>query len=167
MATLNREIRPKALLFPHLPPLLKMVFPTASVATFALAMVLMVGLMALAAQVRIPLPHTPVPITLQTAVVLTAGGLLGAKWGTLTLTVYVLLGVSGLPFFAGANGGWEYAIGATGGYLLGFIVAAFTTGYIAQRGFLGLNTVWSALLASSNGVPPSGPMSCSTVIQPV
>lgn len=78
---------------------------------------------AAAAHVRIPLPFTPVPITLQTAVVLLAGGVLGGAWGCVAMAAYLAAGVAGAPVFAGDHsGGAATLLGATGGYLLAFAV---------------------------------------------
>jgi len=99
--------------------------------------VLMVGfalLTALAAQIVIPVPGTPVPITGQTFAVLLAGAALGARAGAGSQLIYWIMGAAGLPFYAEANGGWSVATGATGGYLFGFVVAAAAIGYLAERG---------------------------------
>ncbi|MBA2565266.1 MAG: biotin transporter BioY [Gemmatimonadetes bacterium] len=77
---------------------------------------------ALAAQVQIPLPFTPVPVTLQTAVVLLAGGVLGGGWGAASMAMYLLAGSIGAPVFAGAESGPGVLLGATGGYLLAFLL---------------------------------------------
>ena len=90
-------------------------------------------LTAAAAQIRIPLGFTPVPITGQTFAVLLSGAALGATWGGASQLLYVMLGAVGLPFFAGGNGGWTYATGSTLGYLIGFIVAAYVVGLMAER----------------------------------
>lgn len=90
-------------------------------------------LTALAAQVRIPLPFTPVPITGQTFAVLLAGAALGSVAGAASQVLYVVLGAVGLPFYAGGASGWTVATGATGGYLVGFIVAAWVVGTLAER----------------------------------
>lgn len=90
-------------------------------------------LTALAAQVRIPLPFTPVPVTGQTLAVLLAGAALGSRAGAASQGLYILLGLGGLPFFQGGNGGWEYATGPTLGYLVGFVIAAAAVGYLAER----------------------------------
>jgi biotin transport system substrate-specific component len=90
-------------------------------------------LTALAAQIRIPLPFTPVPITGQTFAVLLAGAALGSVAGAASQALYVLLGAVGLPFYAGGTSGWTVATGATGGYLVGFIVAAWVVGALAER----------------------------------
>ncbi len=90
-------------------------------------------LTAAAAQVRIPLPFTPVPITGQTFAVLLSGAALGATWGGASQVLYGLLGAVGLPFYAGGESGWEVVTGATGGYLVGFVLAAFVVGSLAER----------------------------------
>lgn len=92
-------------------------------------------LIALTAQVRIPLPHTPVPITGQTFGVILIGFALGALRGAMTTAVYVFEGVIGLPVFAGGAGGWLALCGPTGGYLLGFIAGAWVAGFLAERGW--------------------------------
>jgi len=95
------------------------------------------------AQIRVVLPWSPVPITGQTFAVLLAGVLLGRWWGGASLALYTGLGAAGLPWFAGLNGGPGYLAGPTGGYLLGFILAAFFLGhftdtYIRSRSFLSM-----------------------------
>jgi biotin transport system substrate-specific component len=100
----------------------------------ALAMVVGFALLtALLAQVRVPLPFTPVPVTGQTFAVMLAGAALGWRLGVASQGLYVALGALGLPFYAGGNSGWEYATGATGGYLIGFVAAAFVVGHLAER----------------------------------
>jgi biotin transport system substrate-specific component len=86
------------------------------------------------AQVRIPLPFTPVPITGQTFAVLLVGASLGTRRGAASLVLYLLLGVIGLPFFAGGASGLSVLVGPTGGYLVGFVVAAYLLGALATRG---------------------------------
>jgi biotin transport system substrate-specific component len=87
-----------------------------------------VAMTALGAFVRIPLPFSPVPLTLQTFFVLLGGAVLGKKLGGVAQVAYVLLGVVGLPIFSGAGSGLLYLAGPTAGYLLGFIVASFFIG---------------------------------------
>lgn len=89
---------------------------------------------ALLAQVSIPLPFTPVPITGQTFAVLIVGATLGAKRGAASLALYTVEGVAGLPVFAGGVSGLARLFGPTGGYLLGFIAAAYVVGLLAERG---------------------------------
>jgi biotin transport system substrate-specific component len=90
-------------------------------------------LTALAAQVTIPLPFTPVPITGQTFAVLLAGAALGSRLGAASQSLYWVLGAAGLPFYADGGGGWQTATGATAGYLVGFIVAAYVVGLLAEN----------------------------------
>ena len=95
-------------------------------------------LTALAAQVVVPLPWTPVPLTGQTFAVLLTGALLGSRLGALAMIAYLLEGALGLPFFRAGAGGAQHLIGptaTTAGYLFAFPVAAFVTGYLAERGW--------------------------------
>lgn len=85
------------------------------------------------AQIVIPLPWTPVPITAQTFAVLIAGIVLGRHWGGLSQIIYVLVGLIGVPWFAGMTGGYEMVFGSTGGYLIGFIMAALFLGHFADK----------------------------------
>jgi biotin transport system substrate-specific component len=103
----------------------------------AFFMACITGLMA---QIIIPLPWTPVPITAQTFAVLIAGILLGRYWGGLSMLVYLLIGFAGVPWFTGMTGGIGVISGATGGFLIGFILTAlflgyFSDNYINARGF--------------------------------
>lgn len=91
-------------------------------------------LVALLAQMRIPLPFTPVPLTGQTFAVLLVGAALGSQRGFASLGLYTVLGLAGLPVFAGGASGLGYALGPTGGYLFGFILSAYTIGLLAERG---------------------------------
>jgi biotin transport system substrate-specific component len=91
-------------------------------------------LISLCAQVKILLPFSPVPITGQTFAVLMIGTLLGSWRGSLCVLTYIVQGVAGLPVFA-LGGGFAVLIGPTGGYLLGFIPAAYITGWLAQKGW--------------------------------
>lgn len=88
------------------------------------------GVMALAGQVRIPLPFTPVPLTLQTMLVLLSGIVLGARTGALGQVLYVGLGAMGLGVFAGGTSGLS---GATAGYLVGFVAAAAVVGLLTRE----------------------------------
>lgn len=96
----------------------------------ALAFAAMTGL---AAQVRIPLPFSPVPITGQTFAVLAAGVLLGRNFGGISMALYAGLGAAGVPWFNGGAGGAAVLAGPTGGYLVGFIAAAIIIGYLTDR----------------------------------
>ena len=93
-------------------------------------------LIALSAQVAVPLPFSPVPVTGQTFAVLLVGAALGARLGAATVLLYLAQGAAGLPVFApGATMGIARIVGPTGGYLAGFVVAAFVVGVLAERGW--------------------------------
>ncbi len=85
------------------------------------------------AQIIIPLPWTPVPITAQTFAVLIAGILLGRYWGGLSMVLYMAIGLAGVPWFAGMTGGIGIIIGANGGFLIGFILAALFLGHFTDK----------------------------------
>jgi len=92
-------------------------------------------LVALSAQIAIPLPFSPVPITAQTLAVLLTGALLGSRRGALSLLAYLAEGLAGLPVFSAGRAGLDHLRGPTGGYLVGFVVAAYLAGYLAERGW--------------------------------
>ena len=102
-----------------------------------LAVILGAVLVAVAAQVSIPLPGTQVPMTLQPMAVLLVGGLLGARLGALSLILYLAMGASGLPVFTPSPvlpPGFARLIGPTGGYLLAYPVAAWAVGAVVADG---------------------------------
>lgn len=88
---------------------------------------------AILAQIAIPIPITPVPITFQVLAVCLAGAILGPRLGAISILVYLLLGAVGLPVFAKLSGGISIILGPTGGYLMAFPVAAFTIGKIIEK----------------------------------
>ena len=95
---------------------------------------LFAALVAAVAPFKIPLGFTPVPITLQTLVVLLSGAMLGSFYGAISMILYVIVGILGLPVFAGGSSGFGVILGPTGGYLLSYFVAAFAVGkYIELR----------------------------------
>lgn len=98
----------------------------------ALAVATFVLLTALGAYATVPVPGSPVPVTLQTLFVSLAGVLLGARLGAVAMTSYVLVGLMGAPVFSG-GGGPGVLLGPTGGYLLAFPLAAAVTGVLAPR----------------------------------
>ena len=100
------------------------------------------ALLAISAQIKIPL--YPVPVTGQTLVVLMIGMAYGSRLGAATLLAYLVEGGMGLPVFAGGGAGWATLAGPTGGYLIGFLVAAFILGLLAERG-MGRGPVSTAL----------------------
>jgi biotin transport system substrate-specific component len=91
------------------------------------------GFVALAAQVSFELPFTPVPITGQTFAVLLVGASFGALLGLASLGLYLFVGALGAPIYAEGNQGWEILSGPTGGYIVGFVLAAGAIGWLAQR----------------------------------
>lgn len=92
----------------------------------------LVLLVAVSAQIAVPLPGTPVPVTLQDITVLSVGLVLGPVGGALTVASYVLLGAAGAPVFSNGMGGLPWLMGPTGGYLLAFPVAAFLVGWATR-----------------------------------
>ncbi len=100
------------------------------------------ALISLFAQVRIPLPFTPVPITGQTFAVLFVGAALGRRRGLASVLLYLGEGAMGLPVFAG-GAGLARLVGPTGGYLVGFLPAAYLAGWSAEHG---LDRRWFAAL---------------------
>ena len=95
-------------------------------------------LTAVAAQISIPLPFTPVPFTLQPMVVLLGGAMLGARLGMSSQVLYLAAGLAGLPVFAASPvlpQGVARLLGPTGGFLMAYPLAAFVAGYLAERGF--------------------------------
>ena len=102
------------------------------------AVLLMTALTATAAQVSIPLPFTPVPLTLTPMVVLLGGAALGSRLGMASQVLYLALGLAGLPVFAASATlppGPLRLLGPTGGYLMAYPFAAFVAGFLAERGF--------------------------------
>jgi biotin transport system substrate-specific component len=91
------------------------------------------ALTGLLAQARFYLPFSPVPFTAQTFGVLLAGVVLGTWWGGISMVFYAGLGAAGLPWFQGWAGGIAYMSGPTGGYIIGFILAALFLGYFTDR----------------------------------
>lgn len=115
---------------------------------------------------QIALPIQPVPVNLALLAVVSAGALLGAKYGTLSVVVYILLGAVGMPVFAGFRGGLSVLTGVTGGYIVGYAATAFVTGLVCQKTkktlpvFLGMfvgtalcnaiGTAWFCLITGSS-----------------
>jgi biotin transport system substrate-specific component len=90
---------------------------------------------AVSSQIAFYLPFTPIPVTGQTFAVLFIGAVLGSRRGGLSLALYILEGMVGLPVFAGGTGGMAVLLGPTAGYLIGFIPAAILVGYLSEKGF--------------------------------
>jgi biotin transport system substrate-specific component len=107
-------------------------------------------LTAVCAQIAIPLGFSPVPVTGQTFAVLLTAAALGPSRGAAGQALYVLLGLVGLPFYSDAGSGPDHLFGATGGYLVGFVVAGWLTGELAKRGLdRDVRTASLAFLAGS------------------
>jgi len=92
-------------------------------------------LIALSAQLSINLPFSPVPITGQTFAVLFIAALFGSRRGSATVLAYLAEGAAGMPVFANGMGGAHVLVGPTGGYLIGFVLAAFLVGWLAEKGW--------------------------------
>ena len=82
---------------------------------------------------KIPLGFTPVPITLQTLMVLLSGAMLGPYYGALAMILYILVGALGLPVFAGGGSGIGALLGPSGGYLFSYFIAAFVVGKMLEK----------------------------------
>lgn len=95
------------------------------------------ALIAIAAQIAITVPFSPVPLTMQPLAVLMVGVALGARRGAAAAVLYLLEGASGLPVFAQAKGGALWLVGPTAGYLLSYPFAAFLAGWFSERGWGG------------------------------
>jgi biotin transport system substrate-specific component len=92
---------------------------------------LMAALTAVGAYIHVPIG--PVPIVLSTLFVILSGLLLGSRWGLASMSLYLLVGAIGIPVFYGGKGGIAHFFGPTGGYLLGYILAAWVTGFISEK----------------------------------
>ncbi len=97
-------------------------------------LLVIVGTVVLTLSAKVQIPFWPVPVTVQTLVVLLIGVVFGLRLGIATIAVYLAEGAIGWPVFAG-GGGAEYFAGPTGGFLIGFLFAAGIVGYLAERGF--------------------------------
>lgn len=110
---------------------------------------LFAAIIAVFAQITIPLPFSPVPITGQTLAIGLAATILGKRYGTLSVAIYLLLGAVGAPVFAGMSGGFGALVGPTGGYLIGFLPTAYFIGlYLEKTSF----TVKQAIVANLIGM---------------
>ena len=103
-----------------------------SVRNLALAVI---GSLVVAIAAQINIPMVPVPMTLQTLAVLSIGAAFGARLGAATLALYAVEGAAGLPVFAQMKAGAAIISGPTGGYIVGFILAAALVGYLAEKGW--------------------------------
>ncbi len=87
----------------------------------------------LGAYLKVYTPLSPVPFTAQVFFVLLSGAVLGSAYGGMSQVIYIVLGVVGVPWFAGGASGFEYMAGATGGYLVGFVLAAILVGHLVDK----------------------------------
>jgi biotin transport system substrate-specific component len=107
--------------------------PRTNVVTEALIITMGAALIALSAQIAIPLPFTPVPVTLQPLAVLLVGASMGSWRGAASAVLYIAVGMLGLPVYAEGHQGLQYVVGATGGFLIAFPIAAAVTGWLSER----------------------------------
>ena len=92
---------------------------------------------------------SPIPITMQTFAVLLSGAALGSWRGVSSLLLFYLAGMAGLPVFQGGHSGWSYVSGSpTAGFLIGFIAAAYVTGFLAERGWDRGKILWALLIGN-------------------
>jgi biotin transport system substrate-specific component len=120
------------------------VLPRPRLLTEVVLVALGAGLIAASAQVSLSLPFTPVPITGQTFAVVLVGASLGTIRGCASLVLYLWLGVAGAPIYADHAHGWSVVTSASGGYIVGFVLAAAVTGFLAEQR-------WDRRLSSSIG----------------
>ena len=125
------------------------VFPRGGLLTDVALVLAGTALVSAAAQISIKLPFTPVPITGQTFAVLLVGASLGAARGAASLGLYFLLGIVGAPIYADHASGWDVITSASGGYIVGFVVAAAVTGWLAEKR-------WDRRFSSSIGAMLTG-----------
>ncbi|MEM9971985.1 MAG: biotin transporter BioY, partial [Pseudomonadota bacterium] len=121
-------------------PVLAEVFGPGEGARLALKQValVLIGIAALAIAAKIRIPMWPVPLTMGTFAVLTIGAAYGPRLGLVTILGYLAVGALGFDVFAGSSAeknGWEYMIGGTGGYLVGYVLAALALGLFARAGW--------------------------------
>jgi biotin transport system substrate-specific component len=167
-----------------LPPLFVAAFGASdgsvSLALRLAAVAFVTTLTAVAAQVSIPIPFTPVPFTLQPVVVLIGGAVLGPRLGMISQLLYLAAGAMGLPVFAASLAlpqGPARLIGPTGGYLLSYPAAAWLTGWLARRGFdrryltsviamlAGLSVIFAGGVLWLSSYTPAGPGRLNAALQ--
>jgi biotin transport system substrate-specific component len=109
-------------------------------------------LIVLCAPLSIKLPFTPIPIVLTSHLCLALGALLGSRRGALAVLTYLFQGAMGLPVFALGASGWLHLLGPRGGYLLGWVAAAYVTGYLMEN--MREKTAWKTFLSlvAGNGI---------------
>jgi biotin transport system substrate-specific component len=133
----------------YAPPLVFAVLQRTSVGAQAVFAVAGAALVAVCSQISIALPFTPVPITGQTFAVLLVGASLGPVTGCAALALYLLAGIAGAPVYADGAHGWSVVTSASGGYLVGFLLASAVVGFLATRG-------WDRRFGSATGALLTG-----------
>jgi biotin transport system substrate-specific component len=134
------------------PTFIAAMWPERTAAGVRIAALTLLGSLALAASAKLQVPFYPVPMTMQSLVVLLLGMAFGWRLGAATVLLYLLEGAFGLPVFAGTPEkgiGIAYMMGPTGGYLIGFVAAAALTGWLAERGWD--RSLWRSAVALSLG----------------
>jgi biotin transport system substrate-specific component len=134
------------------PTFIAAMWPRRAGAGVRIAALTLLGSLALAASAKLQVPFYPVPMTMQSLVVLLLGMAFGWRLGAATVLLYLLEGAFGLPVFAGTPEkgiGIAYMMGPTGGYLIGFVAAAALTGWLAERGWD--RSLWRSAAALSLG----------------
>ena len=116
------------------PNLVVTVLPRIEESLWAKVILAIVGTAILALSAKVQIPFWPVPMTMQTFVVLVLGMAYGARLGAVTVGLYLIEGAAGLPVFA-TGSGLAYIIGPTGGYLIGFLFASYVIGMLANHGW--------------------------------
>jgi len=117
------------------PTLIGLIWPERTVNALRWGVLILVGSMFLTTCAQITVWNGPVPVTMQTFGVLAVGAVYGWRLGAATALAYLVEGGIGLPVFADMSGGIEVLTGTTGGYLVGFIIAAAVVGWLAERGW--------------------------------
>jgi biotin transport system substrate-specific component len=134
------------------PTFIGAIWPRRTGAGARFAALTLLGSLALAASAKLQVPFYPVPMTMQSLVVLLLGMAFGWRLGAATVLLYLVEGTVGLPVFAGTPEkgiGIAYMMGPTGGYLIGFVAAAALTGWLAERGWD--RSLWRSAVALSLG----------------
>lgn len=133
-----------------LSPSLQSIFSQKENSLFKQIVLILAGVIVLAAASQLSIPLIPVPLTFQSATVILIGMAYGARYGTYVIATYLIAGACGLPVFADFSFGIAPFFGPTGGYLIGFLPAAFISGYLAQKGWA--KGVISSFIAACLGV---------------
>lgn len=141
--------KPWTLIGPYNESLLEALFPSMRFLQKLIVALVFVGILVGLARARFYLPDNPIPITFQTFGVLAIGGVLGWRWGLLSILTYYFLGMAHVGVFQGGNSGWDYiSTSPTAGYLIGFIAATWVVGYLSQHGWNRGRALWPMLLGS-------------------